>query len=1777
MPVSLVLGDVFSFRKYIVLEISPGKPDQIDALRRSEYSAQPRILYTDATILLSLFEIVEHALKSAVDAGKERSEDADNAFATAEEELDQYAAWYHPKQQSVLGDVQNIIEDAAQKDSYIMKTHNRLSSRLGLSKAETSSSNSLVKVRFQILQSPTERQKAPIVTCELAPEVKVSELLWTFSRLPEDQRITLKQNPHFYFGRDLSDKPPAYNDKFRLEPLRDLRLEKDSLVLILLDRTGQIFLDYRKFSKTYGNIWKPSNTIILKDLQGTLEAANQVSPKINGEVCIWQRGGMRPEEDLSKWTEVLDQALGLPDVDWLIRSETSQDEAFDIEVTGGWERCSPVNLPEPSPVFKEEYPDPATTAPPHDDDHMRLHDDDHAHPHGDDHMYPEDTPNNLAPGFNTLPTISSASEESFHSSDDTRPTVDTVNTSTEELQSNVEEFSPPVEDADFTAPGVDPPLGSIHPQTEVVVSLNVQSACASPGLLTLPVESEPSPVDGVSVPNEITSPSTMESVPPQVEAVHPPVQPPSPPPELLSSPPHDDVVTASSPASSLDEDIFALESALPEVEATHPPVQLVNSTSEPPTVPVDKDIIVIGDYAYTSDMDIPTSDRASLQAETVHPLSQAAGAPPEPPVAPVEDDAASASSHVSRNTAQVESAHAPVQPTLVPPESLIPSPNVELATPGSFPVSDWIIPLFECPTPQVETIHPPIQQVRIPSERPTASLVDNPAPANGAPTLQRTVSHSDNTPPQVKVVTPPTLPEPLTPVGSTPAPASSLPASEKITPPPERDRPQVKIIHAPLQPSREPPEHLVPHLDSSPSLPGGLPSPTISAPPDSIPPSAEAVRPSVQPAPAHLEPPSPPVGSNVTATEIAHAPLRPVRIPSENLVSNGPAPAAVASPPSNATDTRGFKTSRPPLGTKPAPASSQPTSDRTVPPSKRDSPQVETVRPPVQLAPRLQSNIPADNKSTPDRTAPVPNSTRQGAVQAQVQVYRASPEPLLRTLQETQLLGTAQAIRPPVQSMHAPPQPSMPSIRSKPVPASSIPTSFRDLASAERGARSQVQAVRPPVQPVYTPERLTSPTGSKPGLASIPVPERVRPSLDNARPQVGVATLQFGSPVLLRCLARHLLSIHCLRRPPKEDGNPGRTATINGRARSNYATTDCPAMVSAPSTTGSASATSLPPKGSSSAPVARRDESTGASSHTPLVQPPNPSAIEETQGESKGHSTGQVAATPMTSSTAQTAPRLSSAVTAPASAPQIHPSHALGSPEQIAPQLTVRPVTRAEGSERPASSLASNEGNPAPIARQDKTTKASPQTYSVKPSSLATIPEAQVESKRDSIGPSAVPPTSSTAASTASKVSGVTSINVPAAPRNTTEKSSVIGTKDITSLSRQSTALTGQMTLQPSVRSSYQPVARPHEQSVASSPPTSYKPAVITRQSKTGEIHSQPSRVVSSSAAAVSENRGESKAQPMGPTGHPATQVASAVNVSAPPARISAPRMSARVKTKDLINWHKQQNGSDARPLTVVQSLGTPISKSKTSPSEVLQPASLDMKPNSHRIDSGIELWDYDPRRKGINRSSNGDSNSSLKHIDAAVRGPGPTRRSSRSASISNISEERGTRPSPPLKESPTSISESPNSFTSPSHPNIPVSTYPEPEPAQTPPLGTTESPSADPPASALPGRRDAFINRKPQPTTKSTANSGQSTPPRPSTPSSMSHSASVTTSTQATMVTPATSFYIPSRDSSPAPKPVRRSWFRRVLIDPVKSKLGYGSKNSVDFSVTFLLTIRPQ
>ena len=101
-----------------------------------------------------------------------------------------------------------------------------------------------------------------------------------FSRLPEGQRVTLKQNPHFYLSKDLPDRPSAYDGDFVLKPLNNLKPENDLEVLVLSDRTSQIYFDYDKFSKTYGNIWRPHKTIILKGITIYLALSHRRLPDI---------------------------------------------------------------------------------------------------------------------------------------------------------------------------------------------------------------------------------------------------------------------------------------------------------------------------------------------------------------------------------------------------------------------------------------------------------------------------------------------------------------------------------------------------------------------------------------------------------------------------------------------------------------------------------------------------------------------------------------------------------------------------------------------------------------------------------------------------------------------------------------------------------------------------------------------------------------------------------------------------------------------------------------------------------------------------------------------------------------------------------------------------------------------------------------------------------------------------------------------------------------------------------------------------------------------------------------------------------------------------------------------------------------------------------------------------------------------------------------------------------------------------------------------------------
>ena len=454
-----------------------------------------------------------------------------------------------------------------------------------------------------------------------------------------------------------------------------------------------------------------------------------------------------------------------------------------------------------------------------------------------------------------------------------------------------------------------------------------------------------------------------------------------------------------------------------------------------------------------------------------------------------------------------------------------------------------------------------------------------------------------------------------------------------------------------------------------------------------------------------------------------------------------------------------------------------------------------------------------------------------------------------------------------------------------------------------------------------------------------------------------------------------------------------------------------------------------------------------------------------------------------------------------------------------------------------------NRNSPVPVARQDRATGAVSHSSHAKSSNLAAIPEGQGALKGYSVARSAILTTSHAATEKP---------NSPSLPSIISRTPSIVNMKCPTLQTRKSIVLPEQMTSQRAARLHPVPSSNPSD------------PVAMARLGKTTEALSHSSRFgISAGVAGVMEPRGEFNSHSVGPKVLPASPFGSAAAISASHMWNSTARTSSRIKTKDLISRHKQQNVNDSRPTSTVES-GRPSQAPTSTRSQV---DTLVGKSNGNHIDSGIDCWDYDPqgaapdRRRSHDSSTNGHSSHSR---DRGLSSPRPTSSSSPIGTKNTNNRMDDTRASLSSKKSRMSMLESPGPAVSPSQSGIPMSSTP-PEQVKNPLLNvTTGSSSTGSLTSTAVARREPFINRKPQPTSQSTSHggagsqSGFSTPPRSSTPSSVSHSGS--SSTRATMVTPATSFTIPSRVPSPVAEVGSKSWFRRNVIDAVKSKLGYGS-----------------
>jgi hypothetical protein len=90
----------------------------------------------------------------------------------------------------------------------------------------------------------------------------LQEVLWNFSRLPDDTRLTLSQNPHFY--RHLNASREAYGNRFRLDPFADFQDGDAERFYVLTDRPSRIYIESGGGALAFGNVWAPRDAIIFK-------------------------------------------------------------------------------------------------------------------------------------------------------------------------------------------------------------------------------------------------------------------------------------------------------------------------------------------------------------------------------------------------------------------------------------------------------------------------------------------------------------------------------------------------------------------------------------------------------------------------------------------------------------------------------------------------------------------------------------------------------------------------------------------------------------------------------------------------------------------------------------------------------------------------------------------------------------------------------------------------------------------------------------------------------------------------------------------------------------------------------------------------------------------------------------------------------------------------------------------------------------------------------------------------------------------------------------------------------------------------------------------------------------------------------------------------------------------------------------------------------------------------------------------------------------------------
>ncbi|KAH9017270.1 hypothetical protein EDB85DRAFT_678591 [Lactarius pseudohatsudake] len=254
--------------------------------------------YAENDGLQNILRLADAALSAAGRAKKGTTTEATEAFARFQEEIKRFgppsrkgAPGGHQKK---LLDPSTALESASKKDIKWTSTLSRVKSAF----MPPIPSRNRKRVIFVILESLEERKDQLMIVQEIDNSTTTAEIVWRLSRYPGGRtnsksitpKIACRRNPHFYL--QLPKDATSFDSKFHMDPLNDFsRGDQGEKIYVLMDKSCRLFIDAAKphIPRIFNNLWKPHQTVILKDVGDILDSEDTVLRNIGKSQDYWYR------------------------------------------------------------------------------------------------------------------------------------------------------------------------------------------------------------------------------------------------------------------------------------------------------------------------------------------------------------------------------------------------------------------------------------------------------------------------------------------------------------------------------------------------------------------------------------------------------------------------------------------------------------------------------------------------------------------------------------------------------------------------------------------------------------------------------------------------------------------------------------------------------------------------------------------------------------------------------------------------------------------------------------------------------------------------------------------------------------------------------------------------------------------------------------------------------------------------------------------------------------------------------------------------------------------------------------------------------------------------------------------------------------------------------------------------------------------------------------------------------------------------------------------------